>query len=230
MGAAAAILAVQIPIALHKRAKIVSKRVRTSMTYLVRESLEQRLNEIEARERAEAAAAELAAEPKRKPATVTALDQRPLVEIPIDAPVDRLMPLFEKHANRIMAVSNDPQQVAIRQSEAFAAIRKFAPLTYRDEDKISQRLESLIIAKATMEEETDDAAAVAANPPPIVAHSLRSSAPAVAAPSTDLSSAFALLRQMLTPQGQPVVEDPLAGRMINAAKVRTQSVLGGEDE
>ncbi len=134
-----------------------------------------------------------------------------------------------------MEVSSDPQQVGIRQQEAFAAIRKFAPLSYRDDEKISERLESVIMTKASMETEPeDDVATPNSGPPPIMARSLLSSAPAVTTPAgvSGLGSPemFALLRQMLTPQGQPVEEDVLAGKMINAAKVRTKSVLDGDEE
>lgn len=224
----------EVPTSLHRRAKKVARNRRGTVSELIRDSLTKEIEYFEAKQRAEEAQEALDKAPKRKPSAITSLDQRPGVEIPVGVPVDRLAPLFEKHARRIMEVSNNPQAVAMRQEEAFAAIRKFAPLTYRDDDsKINERLESLIFAKATLEQEAE-AVEPSSNPPPIMSRSLFSSAPAVTAPSGMNSPAtaemFALLRQMLTPQGQPVEEDPFAGRLINAAKMREQSVVGEEED
>lgn len=231
MSAATAVIMTQVPIELHKEVKRIAKRRKNSIVQFVRDAIELRVDYFKTKENEEKYEAK---DQKRKPSAVTALDQRPTVEIPVEAPVDRLAPLFEKYAKKIMAVYDKPQEVAVVQQEAFSAIRKFAPLTYRDDEKISERLESLIAAKASLDYEAEAAAEPSGTPPPIMARSLLNSAPAITAPSGLSSLAtpevFALLKQMLTPQGQPVEEDPLAGKMINAARVRTKSVLGGEDE
>ena len=186
------------------------------MASLVRASLEEKLDQLDAKETAAQEREAEALKPKRKTNTVAGivpLDQRPGVDLEIPKAVDRLASIFKLHAERIAEVVHDPQALRDREREALAAIRRIAPLTYGDDEKIVARLESYISEKALLEMEMP--------PTPTTA---RSQAPTVT--PTDVSNPFealSKLAQLMTPQ--PTADDPLVGKSINVSRIRSRTVI-----
>lgn len=191
---------------------------------MVHSSLEQHVEQLEAKEREELQRSQPAA-PARKPShvrnSVTPLDQRPVVEIPTAKAIDRLAGIFDEHATKILAVANDPSQVVLRQQEAFAAIRRMAPLTYVNETKIIERLEAVIAEKVSLE--TPDEPAPQEHQPALRPPPAPAPAPTVA------PEAFAA---MLAPFVKMLdkSDDPLSGRQINPSRVRTRGVIQDDNE
>ncbi len=212
-------VAADIPRDLHRDVKIVGKRTRMSVAAVITAALYAHVKQFvqSERERKE----ESVAKPKREPSTVTQLGER-TVDVVSDGPIDRLAPIFDQHARRIMEVFNQPQVVLIRQQEAFAAIRRLAPLTYADDAKIVMRLEAIIAEKAAQEENTE-------LPPSTSLSPLVSSAVQTPNPNT-IAETIGALAKILQPQAPPMIpiEDPLIGTKIKG-RVRNHAALD-EDE
>lgn len=189
------------------------------MTQLVQQSLTEKLDQIEAKER-ENALEHLTKKPKGK-AGITPLEQKTAIEIPVPVSesFDRLEKIFDEHAQKIMNVSSKPELVSTRLHEAFVAIRKYAPLSYRDDKKIEQRLESLIIEKAnlnasTSPEEDNQTLRV----PPIETFT-----------PPDPTATLATLARLMRGE-PPALDDPLIGRAINASRIKTRGTIKNADE
>ncbi|MES2179855.1 MAG: hypothetical protein V4550_18485 [Gemmatimonadota bacterium] len=191
------------------------------MSDIIRDALKGEVNAFETKEREEEARV---AETKRKPSGIVPLEQRPAIEMPAVAALDRLAPVFEKHALRIAAAYDKPEELAVLQREAFAAIKKMAPLTYADDEKIIARLDALIAERAAMEAEAETVEQPAVR-------GIRSMPAVAAAPAeASLPEVFGLLKNMFA--GSKIAEeDPLEGKAINLMRLAKQSVVeDGEDE
>lgn len=140
-----ATIVTNVPASLHKRAKIVAKKRHTTLAQFARDAVEEKVVQFEEKEREEKTERKTA--PRIRGAA--SLEERPTVEVNVDGPTDRLAPIFDEHARRIMEVASNPTEVLRRREEAFAAIRKLAPLTYADDRKIVARLETLIAERAS---------------------------------------------------------------------------------
>lgn len=216
MSAATAVILTHVPLKLHRDVKKLAKEQHTSIAQFSRDAIALRVKQVVAEERE----GSTAPAPKRKTSAVTDLkpfDQRPGVEIPKVVPIDRLAAIFDKHATRIMQVATDPQQVALRQEEAFQAIRKMSPLKYRDGDKIAERLDALIAEKVSVEAEDE------ANETEQRIPSLFNRVPA-AAPSVDNMPLLINALKSVFAAKEPV-EDLLAGKAFNRSKVRSSAVI-----
>lgn len=195
---------------LHRRLKTIAKQQHLTMSNLIRLAVTDKLDEIDAKERERAFYAEAEKNKRRKPTTtinkIVPLDQRQENNnTPADEPIDRFSAIFEDHAQRLAEVYDKPADLAIRQREAFAAIKKAAPLTYADDRKITARLESLIADRL----ET-------------AAPTVRE-APQAAPPTAD---AFAsMLAPFLGALQKEQDNDPLAGKLINASRIHTRAVV-----
>lgn len=143
-----------VPIALRDRVKRVSKHLFLPIQHLVREGLERRCDEFDARQRAEEEQrkreeSEKRNRPKRPRGRprIYALDppDAPSTEpeqiIEPDSIPDEAEPIYKEHAARILSHLNNPVEKRIRVVEAIKAVQERFPLTHPSEGEIMQRLE-----------------------------------------------------------------------------------------
>lgn len=165
MSASAQLITAHLPIELYRRTRAVVKRYRSSTSQLVRESLTERLDAIEAKEREEEARKRAAKraelEDRRAPGIDLAPRASSLAPGPLDdsartPAVDPLDAIYLHHATHILEVLNDPDpsEKRLRVATGIAAvklwIKDFTPLTDPPPDgEILRRLERVLIGVRT---------------------------------------------------------------------------------
>lgn len=211
-----------VPISLHKRAKRIAKRRRKTISDMIRDSL---VREIERYEAEEVQEKEQVQQRGLVALRRMGEGQKP-VEIPENKPVDRLQPTFERHAQRIAEVFDNPEEVRRRQAEAFSAIRKLAPLTYAEDNKIKERLESIIAAKADNDEEEPEAATH-------ITHKPVARLPMPVPDPTSLDDPRSVLSALATMFGGGSAEpadDPILGKSIDSSRIKKRTTVKNEKE
>jgi len=178
------------------------------MTYLVRESLERKLDELDEKDQGETKSEHL-----RQPAatrSIVPFDQRRAPEVPINETHDRLAHVFEEHAARIAEVATDPLAVEQRRIEASRVIKSLAPITYageRGDRKIVERIEAIII-KAGLEAQSLSVPS--------------QEEPPSSAMMTNMAASFLEKMRQLSPP--PEAEEPVITQ-INTKRVRKRTVV-----
>lgn len=159
---------VDLPISLHERAFAVGKRIRSTVSSLIRDSLSEKIEYLEAKHRAdedravrEKEAKQLAQQNRR---SLKSLDEKRLAdaaslfpralpkfgepaedEVAVEDPTEAL---YQKHAARIVEVVDDasPTEKRMRIAEAVHAIKYAAPLTGPGEAEIVKRLQAIVVS------------------------------------------------------------------------------------
>lgn len=106
------------------------------MAQLIRDSLDSKIDEFEIRLREE--------ERERQEKKKQFMPYRTPVEFPVEPPVDRLAPVFQQYAVKIARTLHNPVERTRAEQEAFAAIKRIAPISYSNNDKIIARLDMLV--------------------------------------------------------------------------------------
>ncbi len=160
----------QLPITLHKRAKTVAKRMGTVVSQLIRESLAERIDYLEAKLDQDEKRIEATKDAERaKRGLKTRLKGfrgsstlAPVVSSLAPAEMgagavqheeekDPLAEVYEKHAKHIAEVlglddrERDPNEERLRVAEAIRDVRRHAPLTYPPDGVVLRAIESIII-------------------------------------------------------------------------------------
>ncbi len=159
---------VDLPIDLHERAFAVGKRIRSTVSSLIRDSLREKIEYLEAKQRSdeereirEKEAKRLAQQNRRSLKTLgekrleDAASMIPkalqrLGDGPSSGPVideDPTEALYREHATKIAEVVDDasPTEKRMRISEAVHAITRAAPLTGPGEAEIVRRLQAIVV-------------------------------------------------------------------------------------
>ncbi len=178
---------------LHRRAKTVSKHRHITIAQLIRDGLEERVEYLEAKD--------LDVEERKLDEKKKTQSQRRESE-PVNVSLSKLplrhQALFEDQAARIARVIEDADAAEEAEKEAFRAIRRVAPITYRKDEKIRERLDPLV--SAIVEK-------MSAPPTPTFAPT---------------KSMVSVAERML--EGHTLL-DPLIGKTIDSSRVKTRGVI-----
>lgn len=155
-----AILTVTMPDELRKRTRAVAKKLGITSTQLARDAITERLDMIEAKQRAaeerartERETARAEREQRRRLRTLRNIgENQPTSISPIAAnetaattEKDDLDPLYERHARLVLAAIDQPIEKRLREAETISAIKKQCPLTYPPDIEILTRLDRAVM-------------------------------------------------------------------------------------
>ena len=139
---------------IHRRAKAITQRFQTSLAYLIRHSLTEKIDAVEEKLRNDEKLRRqdisdarrmrgIGERPINKPAKLPKVMYRPPTPKPKDAPVTEQ--IYLKHAAEILENLDSPTEKRIRVVQAISDVKKQFPLTHPSDDQILLNLEKAIV-------------------------------------------------------------------------------------
>jgi len=153
------VINIALPADLRNRVRSIAKKKRTTTAQIVRDALAEKVEYLEAKERAED-------DRRRKERTERAQGPRgigrsalaplpPRVEAREAAPTADIHPdeqaLYETHAARVFEAFDQPLEKRMRVREAIAAVKRQSPLTHPGDDAILARLTAAVAELQSMQ-------------------------------------------------------------------------------